>query len=96
MTPVVQLLLEHYGFRGVLLIMSALVLNICVGGSLVQPLKWHMKKPSKQDPVSQPLMTTPESSVIFQKSKFLRGVCFEHCNRLCQSICVTLPTSIGP
>ncbi|GAB6026878.1 hypothetical protein CHUAL_013523 [Chamberlinius hualienensis] len=40
-TPLVQLLLDEFGWRGTLLIIGGFLLNICVGGALFQPSKWH-------------------------------------------------------
>lgn len=36
-------LLENYGYIGAAVISGAFVLNHCVGASLYQPVKWHMK-----------------------------------------------------
>ncbi|XP_068161460.1 monocarboxylate transporter 12-B [Antennarius striatus] len=38
LAPVVQLLIERYSWRGALLILSALVANLCVCGALLQPV----------------------------------------------------------
>ncbi|RXG58282.1 Monocarboxylate transporter 14, partial [Armadillidium vulgare] len=46
-SPVIaNYLLENYGYISATAISGALVLNQCVGASLYQPVKWHMK-PSK-------------------------------------------------
>ncbi|GAB6026879.1 hypothetical protein CHUAL_013524 [Chamberlinius hualienensis] len=40
-TPITQMLLDYYGWRGTLLIMGGFLMNICVGGALFQPAKRH-------------------------------------------------------
>ncbi|XP_058063307.1 uncharacterized protein LOC131213308 [Anopheles bellator] len=40
----VRILLELYGFRGAVLILSGLALNAVLGAMLLQPAKWHMKE----------------------------------------------------
>ncbi|RXG51629.1 Monocarboxylate transporter 12-B [Armadillidium vulgare] len=52
-TPVMaNYLLENYGYIGAAVISAALTLNQCVGASLFQPVKWHMK-PAKTSSVDQ-------------------------------------------
>lgn len=41
MTPVVQLVLENYGWRGTYLILGGFMLHVCLGASLLQPVRWH-------------------------------------------------------
>ncbi|RXG60630.1 hypothetical protein Avbf_17778 [Armadillidium vulgare] len=36
-------MLEHYGYMGASLIFGAILLNLCVGGALYQPIEWHLK-----------------------------------------------------
>ncbi|XP_056325400.1 monocarboxylate transporter 12-B [Danio aesculapii] len=38
LAPVVQLLIEHYSWRGALLILGGFVLNLCVCGALLRPI----------------------------------------------------------
>lgn len=38
LAPVVQLLIEHYSWRGALLILGGLVSNLCVCGALLRPI----------------------------------------------------------
>lgn len=38
LAPVVQLLIEHYSWRGALLILGGLVANLCVCGALLRPI----------------------------------------------------------
>lgn len=42
--PFLRLLLEVYGFRGAVLIMGGLILNVLVGASLYDPVQQHLKK----------------------------------------------------
>lgn len=53
--PVIQQLLDFYGFQGMLLIMSALVLNICATGSLYRPLNTRYYRPQPGVKVKAPL-----------------------------------------
>lgn len=39
----VRILLESYGFRGAVLILSGLALHAALGSTLLQPVKWHLK-----------------------------------------------------
>lgn len=41
MTPIIQLTLENYGWRGTFLIMGGFMLHVCLGASFLQPVKWH-------------------------------------------------------
>lgn len=49
----VRILLESYGFRGAVLILSALALHAAFGSALLQPVKWHLKE-EKVDVEMQP------------------------------------------
>lgn len=40
----VRILLEAYGFRGAVLILSGLALLAAFGSALLQPVKWHLKE----------------------------------------------------
>lgn len=40
----VRILLEAYGFRGAVLVLSALALHAAFGSALLQPIKWHLKE----------------------------------------------------
>ncbi|KAG4068632.1 hypothetical protein HA402_002323 [Bradysia odoriphaga] len=40
----VRILLEEFGFRGALLLISGLSLHAAVGSTLLQPIKWHLKE----------------------------------------------------
>lgn len=40
-SPIIQLMLDTYGFRGVCLIIGGLMLNCLVGAAVCQPAKWH-------------------------------------------------------
>jgi MFS family permease len=42
MPYLVEALLNKYGFRGTMLILSGIALNSIVGALLYQPIKWHM------------------------------------------------------
>uniref|UniRef100_A0A8D8TLC5 Monocarboxylate transporter 5 n=2 Tax=Cacopsylla melanoneura TaxID=428564 RepID=A0A8D8TLC5_9HEMI len=42
--PFLRYLLETYGYRGAVLIMGGITLNVWVGAMLYQPVSWHMKK----------------------------------------------------
>ncbi|EDW05626.1 uncharacterized protein LOC6586012 [Drosophila mojavensis] len=44
MPQLVRILLEAYGFRGAVLLLSGVALNAIVGSVLLQPVKWHMKE----------------------------------------------------
>lgn len=44
MPQLVTLLLENYGFRGAVLVLSGLALHSAVGATLLQPAKWHLKE----------------------------------------------------
>ncbi|XP_064556685.1 uncharacterized protein LOC135441134 [Drosophila montana] len=44
MPQLVRILLEGYGFRGAVLLLSGVALNATVGSVLLQPIKWHMKE----------------------------------------------------
>lgn len=39
----IRILLEEYGFRGAVLLISGLALHSAVGSTLLQPIKWHLK-----------------------------------------------------
>lgn len=49
----VRILLETYGFRGAVLILSGLALHAAFGSTLLQPVKWHLKE-EKIDVEMQP------------------------------------------
>lgn len=53
----VRILLELYGFRGAVLILSGLALHAAFGSTLLQPVKWHLKE-ERVDVEMQPY-TTP-------------------------------------
>ncbi len=40
----VRILLEEFGFRGAVLLISGLSLHAAVGSTLLQPIKWHLKE----------------------------------------------------
>lgn len=44
MPQLVRMLLELYGFRGAVLVLSGLALHATVGAMLLQPIKWHLKE----------------------------------------------------
>ncbi|XP_049289402.1 uncharacterized protein LOC125767142 isoform X1 [Anopheles funestus] len=44
MPQLVRILLELYGFRGAVLVLSGLALHATVGAMLLQPIKWHLKE----------------------------------------------------
>lgn len=59
--PLLQLLVDFYGFQGMCLIMSAVLLNACFGGALYRPLNtnhYRLKAPTQTE------MKTIESDVI--------------------------------
>lgn len=41
---IVKILLEAFGFRGAVLMISGLALHAAAGSMLLQPVKWHMKE----------------------------------------------------
>ncbi|XP_064095774.1 uncharacterized protein LOC135207835 isoform X2 [Macrobrachium nipponense] len=41
--PCIRYLLRHYGFTGATIIVSAILLNCCVGASFFHPVEWHLK-----------------------------------------------------
>uniref|UniRef100_T1JCF8 Major facilitator superfamily (MFS) profile domain-containing protein n=1 Tax=Strigamia maritima TaxID=126957 RepID=T1JCF8_STRMM len=41
--PLLYFLLSIYGYKGAILIMSGVLLNVCVGAALYQPVEWHQK-----------------------------------------------------
>lgn len=43
MPQLVRILLEEFGFRGSVLLLSGLALHSVVGSTLLQPIKWHLK-----------------------------------------------------
>lgn len=44
-----RFLTEEYDFAGSILILGAFALNACVGASLLQPVKWHLRKPKPEE-----------------------------------------------
>lgn len=40
----VRILLEEFGFRGAVLLISGLSFHAAVGSTLLQPIKWHLKE----------------------------------------------------
>ncbi|XP_075228296.1 solute carrier family 16 member hermes isoform X2 [Lycorma delicatula] len=46
--PFLRFLLETYGYRGAVLIMGGLTLNVWVGAMLYEPVEYHMKRVPKQ------------------------------------------------
>lgn len=44
MPQLVRILLEAYGFRGAVLVLSGLAFHSAVGATLLQPAKWHLKE----------------------------------------------------
>lgn len=44
MPQLVRILLETFGFRGAVLLLSGLALHSVVGATLLQPAKWHLKE----------------------------------------------------
>ena len=39
--PITQYMLDHYGFRGSILILGGVILNLCVCGALLRPLAFY-------------------------------------------------------
>lgn len=60
MPHVVRYLLEIYGFSGAVLIMGGLAWNGIVGGSLFQPVEWHMRKKKKQRKIGRTVSKSNE------------------------------------
>ncbi|XP_019943064.2 monocarboxylate transporter 12-B-like isoform X1 [Paralichthys olivaceus] len=59
LAPVVQLLIEHYSWRGALLILGGFVSNLCVCGALMRPLEPRgERKPKKVTNSEQACLTT--------------------------------------
>lgn len=52
--PLVRFLQNEFGFRGALLILGAFMLHSFIGISFFHPVKWHTKKPQKQDETEAP------------------------------------------
>ncbi|XP_055370798.1 uncharacterized protein LOC129605210 [Condylostylus longicornis] len=52
----VRILLDAYGFRGAVLIISSISFHALVGSMLLQPVKWHMK----EEVIDVELMPVPE------------------------------------
>ncbi|XP_036374117.1 monocarboxylate transporter 12-B [Megalops cyprinoides] len=46
LAPVVQLLIDHYSWRGALLILGGFVSNLCVCGALLRPIRLKEEEPS--------------------------------------------------
>lgn len=44
MPQLIRILLETYGFRGALLLISGMALHSAVGVTTLQPIKWHLKE----------------------------------------------------
>ncbi|KAM6951598.1 LOW QUALITY PROTEIN: monocarboxylate transporter 12-B-like [Aplochiton taeniatus] len=49
LAPAVQLLIDHYSWRGALLILGGFVSNLCVCGTLLRPIGWP-KEPEGEGP----------------------------------------------
>uniref|UniRef100_A0A0V0G6D4 Putative monocarboxylate transporter 4-like isoform x1 n=1 Tax=Triatoma dimidiata TaxID=72491 RepID=A0A0V0G6D4_TRIDM len=63
MPQIVSFLLLRYDFQGTLLILGALALNSVVGGSLFQPVKWHLKR--KEVPIiKEDIIQIPEEKEV--------------------------------
>lgn len=64
--PFIRYLQEEYAFTGAALIYGAIILHCCVGVSLFQPLKWHLKETKAIENVpedgSVPLLTKAETT----------------------------------
>lgn len=45
--PLITYLQGEYGFRGAILIMSAIMLNCCAAAMVLQPVEWHRKTRNK-------------------------------------------------
>lgn len=70
MPHLVGYLLEFYGFSGAVLIMGGLAWNGLVGGSLFQPVDWHMAKKKKNRKRNR--VKTPE--MVLEKVKEANNV----------------------
>ncbi|CDQ92107.1 unnamed protein product [Oncorhynchus mykiss] len=52
-TPLFQLLVDHYSWRGAMLVLGGLQLNLCVCGMLLRPLNTPTKMPPKEGTVER-------------------------------------------
>uniref|UniRef100_A0A646QDR5 Monocarboxylate transporter 9 n=1 Tax=Hemiscolopendra marginata TaxID=943146 RepID=A0A646QDR5_9MYRI len=59
--PFLNFLLSEYGYRGAILIMCGVVLNVCVGAGLYHPVEWHLKRVPKEPSTFLPQLTQPTS-----------------------------------
>ncbi|XP_076154814.1 monocarboxylate transporter 13 [Alosa pseudoharengus] len=48
LTPLFQLLVDHYSWRGAMLVQGAIQLNLCVCGALLRPLRAPARAPQQQ------------------------------------------------
>ncbi|XP_077988149.1 monocarboxylate transporter 12-like [Glandiceps talaboti] len=81
MAPFGRLLINFYGWRGSILILGGLVLNICVSAVLLRPI--HITADDKNKKMSQELMTFESNSAMELSPR----------NRVSQC-CINLPRSI--
>ena len=69
--PLIQYLLEQWGWRGCLVILAGIFLNMAVCGSVMRDLEWTRKKPSKKGQSS--IFSTSRRGSASQSSDTLEG-----------------------
>ncbi|XP_042877166.1 monocarboxylate transporter 6-like isoform X2 [Penaeus japonicus] len=74
----ISYLQELYGFSGGTLILSAIVLNCCVGASVLHPVEWHTnnkKRRKKNDRGEhEPILSKEERGVLGATARFFNNV----------------------
>ncbi|XP_041967104.1 monocarboxylate transporter 13 isoform X2 [Alosa sapidissima] len=67
LTPLFQLLVDHYSWRGAMLVQGAIQLNLCVCGALLRPLRAPARAPQQQrdgEVVEEEEMEAPASTTM--------------------------------
>ncbi|KAE8281719.1 Monocarboxylate transporter 2 [Larimichthys crocea] len=78
LAPLNQYLFNHFGWRGSFLILGGLLLNCCVAGSLMRPLRPPPSKVKKDEELAI-VTTTKEKSTVWQTvNKYLDLTLFKH------------------
>lgn len=83
--PLLNYLIAEYGCRGAILIMCGLILNVCVGAALYQPVSWHLKKvpveTAQTSGCKEDLINSPQSKQFFDcRNNNSFGSATEYCN----------------
>ncbi|KAF7667874.1 hypothetical protein LDENG_00044340, partial [Lucifuga dentata] len=71
LAPLMQYLLENFGWRGSLLILGALMLNCCVAGSLMRPVTPSSNPKKKMEEQTDKCHTKPKESCMTSVTKLL-------------------------